>query len=91
MNPAEALAAQCAGTFGRNDDAHLVASTDALSAVAGYVSRGYGDYGYSVGQVANAGGGGIFSVRCSDGSTFYLAVDRWGNVARVPDELGAVA
>lgn len=83
--PAEEIAAQCVGMFGRNDDARLTASCDALSAVAGHVSREYGDYGYRIGQVANAGGGGIFSVRCSDGSTFYLAADRYGNVVRLED------
>ena len=89
--PAQQIADACTGpnpvaTFGRNDDARLTATCDALFAVAGHVSREYGDYGYSIGQVANARGGGIFSVRHFDGSTFFLAVDRWGNVARLEDD-----
>lgn len=83
--PAQEIADGCVGVFGRNDDARLTASCEALSAVASHVSREYGECGYSIGQVANAAGGGVFSVRCSDGSTFYLAVDRYGNVARIEE------
>lgn len=87
-NPAVELARQCRGLFGRNEDARLTASCEALSAVAGYVRREYGELGYRIGQVANAGSGGVFSVRTSDGSTFFLAVDGWGNVEPLEDVYG---
>lgn len=93
QTPAAELAAACTGCFGRNDDATLTATTDALFAVAGYVSRNYGDHGYRIGQVANAAGGGVFSIRTSDGCSLFVAVDRYGNVAPIldADELEAVA
>jgi hypothetical protein len=85
LTPAEQVAEQCIGMFGRNDDARCTATCDSLFAIAGHISREYGDYGYQIGQVANAGLGGVFSVRHFDGSTFYVAVDRYGNVARIPE------
>ncbi len=79
--PAARIAEQCNGRFGRNDDATLTARPETLSAAGSYISREYGD-AYLIGQVSNANTGAVFSVRTSDGSTFYLAVDNYGNVER---------
>lgn len=81
QTPAEGIAARCVDLFGRNDDARLTATCEQLSSVSGHVTREYGGYGYRIGQVADC----VFSVRCSDGSTFYLAADRYGNVARIEE------
>ena len=50
------------------------ATCDQLHAVAGYVSREYGDYGYRIGIQCR----GIFGVRCTDGSEFFLQCGRYG-------------
>jgi hypothetical protein len=56
---------------------------DSLSAVAGYVNDQYGQYGYRVGIVYGDRGRGLFEVRCSDGASFHLVADQWGNVTDV--------
>lgn len=58
---------------------------DAMIAAAGHVEREYG-YGYMIGLDTGVAGGGLFTVRHFDGSEFRLHADRWGNVARVPDD-----
>ncbi len=59
---------------------------EAMSAAAHYIDREYG-YGYRIGLASwTFSGDGIFSVRHSDGSEFYIVADRYGNVARVEDQ-----
>jgi len=66
------------------EPAHMV-SPDAMIAVAAHVEREYG-YGYRIGVASSSWAGhGTFQVRASDGSRFRLFVDRYGNVARVPE------
>lgn len=58
------------------------ASLDSFSSAASYVSRNWGDHGYSIGLEASSFGSGIYLVRHSDGSEFRILVDRWGNASR---------
>jgi hypothetical protein len=60
------------------------ASIDCISGAIGYVSKNYGDYGYSIGLEASSMGAGIFLVRCSDGGEFRILSDRWGNASYPP-------
>lgn len=66
-----------------------MAAPEALGAIAAHVSREYGEYGYRIGlaEVFISGGGALAVVSHSDGSRLRLYADRWGNVARVPDEV----
>ena len=52
------------------------ATLEAVSAVAAYVRREWGDYGYTLRQASS----GLFQVQCSDGSRFLVGSDRYGNV-----------
>ncbi len=68
------------------DGAFVGASLEALMSAAGFVSRTWGDYGYSVEMVAR-GVDGLGSVRLgichADGSRFTVASDRYGNCREV--------
>jgi len=57
---------------------------DVLSAVASYVRKGWGEYGYSVQLVAAYGAfGAVARVSHFDGSRFDVKADRYGNVEYV--------
>jgi hypothetical protein len=66
-------------------EARQLAAPDALSAVAAYVNREYGSFGYSIGIAHTYPRVAVFEVRHADGSTFNLVADCWGNVKR-PDD-----
>lgn len=69
----------------------LWASTDALGAIAGHVSRNWGDYGYSIRGMRTVGIITFALVGHSDGSRFYVMADRWGNVRDAHTEGEAIA
>lgn len=56
---------------------------DAMMAAAGYVQDQYGYSGYRIGLVFGDRGRGVFEVRCSDGGSFHLVSDQYGNVTDV--------
>jgi hypothetical protein len=59
-------------------------SPDALMAAAAYVQREYGVTGYRIEpRGASLLGGGLFCVHHSDGSTFLVQADRFGNANTV--------
>lgn len=59
-------------------------TTDSMIAAAGYLSRNWGDHGYSIAvHAAGWDGSGVFGCRCSDGSEFFLYSDRYGCVKQV--------
>ena len=57
-------------------------SPDALIGVAMHVEHEYGMSGYSIGIVDAVMLSGFFQVNHSDGSSFELVADRYGNVTR---------
>lgn len=64
--------------------APLNVSCDQLCAIGGFVSREYGDYGYTVEYLRTVTGAvTVAQVRHFDGSRFIVAADKWGSVRRV--------
>lgn len=57
------------------------ASTDATYALVGCLSRSWGDHGYRIAIAGIGFGAAVAECWAGDGSVFYLAADRWGNVA----------
>lgn len=58
------------------------ASMDAAFSALSYLSREWGDYGYSVALSGDGSGGAVLNVTHSDGSEFDIRTDRYGNVAK---------
>ena len=55
-------------------------SPDQMSAAGSYIAREWGDYGYTIEDVASPTHAvSLFHVRYLDGSRFVIAVDKWGN------------
>ena len=61
-------------------------SVDTMMSAAGYVSREFGDYGYSVRLVSAGFVNALFELRASDGARRQFLVDRYGNVELAPEE-----
>jgi hypothetical protein len=57
-------------------------SLDTLSGARHFIEKNWGDYGYRVGIHSAGNGSAIFAVSHSDGSQFFIFVDRWGNAGR---------
>lgn len=62
-------------------------STDTLATAAGYVSREFGCYGYSVRVVSTGFVNTLFELRAGDGGRRMFLCDRYGNVALAPEDL----
>jgi hypothetical protein len=61
-------------------------SVDTMAGAAGYVSREFGDYGYSL-RLCRAGFvNALFELRASDGGRRLFLIDRYGNVELAPDD-----
>ena len=68
----------------------LSISPDQLSAAGSYVSREWGDYGYSIeGIESPTHAVSLFHVRYLDGSRFVIAADKWGNTGGQAGQAGA--
>lgn len=58
----------------------LMITPDQMSAAGSYISREWGDYGYSIEQIESPTPRvSLFHVVASDGSRFIVAADRWGH------------
>lgn len=64
-------------------------SPDQMSAAASYISREWGDYGYTIEDVESPTHAvSLFHVRYLDGSRFVVAADKWGNTGGPVDSHG---
>lgn len=85
MSDIETFVAENAEELRAGREPSSMVAPDALVAAAAHVEREYG-YGYRIGIVsASWTGAGLFQVCAGDGSRFRLYVDRYGNLARIPD------
>ncbi len=58
----------------------LQIAPDQMSSAGSYISREWGDYGYSIEKIESPTHRvSLFHVVASDGSRFIVATDRWGN------------
>jgi hypothetical protein len=68
---------------------YLSVSPDQLATAGAYVSREWGDYGYSLDAISSPTTKvSVFTWRCGDGGRFRVAVDRWSNCRHIPDSAG---
>lgn len=69
----------------------LMITPDQMSAAGSYISREWGDYGYSIEEIESPTHAvSLFHVVAGDGSRFIVAADRWGN-CRYADSHGPLA
>ena len=67
----------------------LSITTDQLGGAAAYISKNWGDYGYSIEAIDSPTHAvSIFHVRYLDGSRFVVAADKWGNAGGNVDSHG---
>lgn len=69
--------------FQQRQAADMGSTLEAAASVARFVQREWGDYGYRIWIAGTSTGGAIARVRHSDGSTFYVASDRFGTTVEV--------
>jgi hypothetical protein len=60
---------------------------DVIQTAGAFVSRDWGEYGYSIAPAMRSGAVYVFEVAHYDGSRFNIAVDRWCNVRALSDDL----
>jgi hypothetical protein len=59
----------------------ITAPVDAVFGAAGHLARNWGDHGYSIGVDSYVHPGlYVFVARHTDGSEWFIATDRYGNV-----------
>lgn len=67
--------------------AYVSITTDQMASAASYISRNWGDYGYRItGIRSETHVVACFEVRSSDGSTFTVLADKWGNCREMAAE-----
>lgn len=65
---------------GSVSDVSELATVDAAGALVSALSRAWGEHGYRIAVSGCGWGHGVAECAASDGSRFWLAADRWGNV-----------
>lgn len=64
----------------------LFVSPDTMATAGRYLAREWGEHGYRLAvEAADYAGTAVFVAASSDGGRWRFMVDRWGNVADLPD------